>query len=77
MGWIGTSNKNVFNAVQDGQQQNFKTVNNLLTLQDNHVEEFFQYHGEAFLSISSFSVLGVPAGSQGKIAAFCNITLTI
>ena len=49
MGVFGTSNRNVFNAVQDGQQQNFKTVNNLLTLQDNHVEEFFQYHGEAFL----------------------------
>jgi hypothetical protein len=49
MGVFGTSNKNVFNAVQDTQQKNFKTVNNLLTLQDNHVEEFFQYHGEAFL----------------------------
>jgi len=28
----------------------FKTVNNLLSLQDNHVEEFLQYHGESFLS---------------------------
>ena len=25
-------------------------MNNLLTLQDNHVEEFFQYHGEQFLT---------------------------
>ena len=47
---FGTSNRTVFRAVQDTQQQNFKTVNNLLTLQDNHVEEFFQYHGEAFLT---------------------------
>ena len=36
------------NALQTQQQSNFKTVNNLLTLQDNHVEEFFQYHGEEF-----------------------------
>ena len=33
----------------NSQQQNFKTVNNLLTLQENHVEEFFQYHGEEFM----------------------------
>jgi hypothetical protein len=31
------------------QQAQFKTMNNLLTLQENHVEDFFQYHGEAFL----------------------------
>ena len=24
-------------------------MNNLLSLQENHVEEFFQYHGEQFL----------------------------
>ena len=36
------------NALQTQQQSNFKTVNNLLTLQENHVEEFFQYHGEEF-----------------------------
>ena len=47
---FGTSNRTVFRAVQDTQQQNFKTVNNLLTLQDNHVEEFLQYHGEAFFA---------------------------
>tara|TARA_Y100000401_G_scaffold61156_1_gene48459 strand:+ start:475 stop:1134 length:660 start_codon:yes stop_codon:yes gene_type:complete len=37
------------NALANSQQQNFKTVNNLLTLQENHVEEFFQYHGEEFM----------------------------
>jgi hypothetical protein len=37
------------NALASSQQQNFKTVNNLLTLQENHVEEFFQYHGEEFM----------------------------
>ena len=38
------------NALANSQQQSFKTVNNLLTLQENHVEEFFQYHGEEFLA---------------------------
>ena len=38
------------NLAQDSQAQNFKAVNNLLTLQENHVEEFFQYHGEEFLA---------------------------
>ena len=37
------------NALASSQQQSFKTVNNLLTLQENHVEEFFQYHGEEFM----------------------------
>ena len=36
--------------MQSNQQAQFKTMNNLLTLQENHVEDFFQYHGEAFLS---------------------------
>jgi len=36
--------------MQSNQQSQFKTMNNLLTLQENHVEDFFQYHGEAFLS---------------------------
>jgi hypothetical protein len=43
------SNQSVYNAIQDSRSQQFKTVNNLLTLQENHVEEFFQYHGESFL----------------------------
>ena len=46
---FGTSNGTVLTAVQAQGDQNFKTVNNLLSLQDNHVEEFFQYHGEKFL----------------------------
>ena len=29
-------------------------MNNLLTLQDNHVEEFLQYHGHEFFSIEKF-----------------------
>jgi len=37
-------------AIDGQQQQNFKAVNNLLTLQENPVEEFFQYHGEEFIS---------------------------
>ena len=46
---IGTSNGAVMREVQNNQQSTFKTVNNLLTLQENHVEEFFEYHGENFL----------------------------
>ena len=37
-------------AIDNQNQQNFKTVNNLLTLQENPVEEFFQYHGEEFIA---------------------------
>ena len=50
MGILGTSNGTVMNAVQAQGDAQFKTVNNLLSLQDNHVEEFFQYHGEQFLT---------------------------
>tara|TARA_R100000353_G_scaffold90531_1_gene66828 strand:+ start:6887 stop:7534 length:648 start_codon:yes stop_codon:yes gene_type:complete len=50
MGILGTSNGTVLNAVQAQNDQQFKNVNNLLSLQDNHVEEFFQYHGKEFLS---------------------------
>lgn len=46
---LGTSNKTVLGAVQAQSDSQFKTVNNLLSLQENHVEEFFQYHGEQFL----------------------------
>ena len=49
MGILGTSNGTVMNAVQQQGEQQFKSMNNLLSLQDNHVEEFFQYHGEHFL----------------------------
>ena len=50
MGMFGTSNGTVLGAVQASNDTQFKSMNNLLSLQDNHVEEFFQYHGEAFLS---------------------------
>tara|TARA_R100000458_G_C8222153_1_gene206173 strand:+ start:313 stop:1023 length:711 start_codon:yes stop_codon:yes gene_type:complete len=50
MGLFGTSNTSLYNTMQSNQQAQFKTMNNLLTLQENHVEDFFQYHGEAFLS---------------------------
>lgn len=49
MSW-GTSRSDIMGAVQAQGDANFKTVNNLLSLQDNHVEEFFQYHGVKFLS---------------------------
>lgn len=50
MGLFGTSNSTLYNQMQSNQQSQFKTMNNLLTLQENHVEDFFQYHGESFLS---------------------------
>ena len=50
MGLFGTSNSTLYNTMQTNQQSQFKTMNNLLTLQENHVEDFFQYHGEAFLA---------------------------
>tara|TARA_R100001015_G_C4632176_1_gene195405 strand:- start:3002 stop:3652 length:651 start_codon:yes stop_codon:yes gene_type:complete len=49
VGILGTSNSTVLGAVQAQSDTQFKTVNNLLSLQENHVEEFFQYHGEQFL----------------------------
>ena len=49
MGWLGTSNSSLSNQITQNQQTQFKSMNNLLTLQENHVEEFFYYHGEAFL----------------------------
>ena len=67
MGILGTSNKTVLGAVQQQSDQQFKNVNNLLSLQDNHVEEFFQYHGQMFLtqmakpsSINSMPTLPLP-----------------
>ena len=43
-------NSTLMNGIQAQGDANFKNMNNLLSLQDNHVEEFFQYHGEAFLT---------------------------
>jgi hypothetical protein len=50
MGIMGTSNKTISNQINEQNKSTFKTVNNLLTLQENHVEEFFQYHGIDFLT---------------------------
>ena len=48
MGW-GTSNKDIVQQIDASTAANFKATNNLLTLQTNHVEEFFEYHGQYFL----------------------------
>ncbi len=50
MGVFGTSNGQIASQINDSQTAQFKAVNNLLTLQENHVEEFFEYHGVQFLS---------------------------
>ena len=50
MGILGTSNGNLAKQISSSNNNTFKTVNNLLTLQENHVEEFFQYHGPEFLA---------------------------
>lgn len=50
MGLLGTSNRNLAQQITAQGQADFKVMNNLLTLQENHVEEFFTYHGESFLS---------------------------
>jgi hypothetical protein len=49
MGLLGTTNTTLSNQITQQGQSDFKVMNNLLTLQENHVEDFFQYHGEAFL----------------------------
>tara|TARA_R100000781_G_scaffold76230_3_gene47394 strand:- start:937 stop:1626 length:690 start_codon:yes stop_codon:yes gene_type:complete len=46
----GTSNSALAKQMTASNQEQFKSMNNLLTLQENHVEEFFYYHGEAFLT---------------------------
>lgn len=50
MGLFGTSNSALSSQMNTMGQSQFKMTNNLLTLQENHVEEFFQYHGEQFLN---------------------------
>ena len=60
MGLFGTSNSTIYSQMNANQQAQFKTMNNLLTLQENHVEDFFQYHGE--LEIILF--LGLVQGGQ-------------
>ena len=46
---FGTSNSTLANNMAVNQEKNFKDTYNLLTLQDNHVEEFLKYHGVDFL----------------------------
>ena len=50
MGILGTSNGALASQMNQHNTDNFKAMNNLLTLQDNHVEEFLLYHGEAFFT---------------------------
>ena len=40
MGWLGTSNSSLANQMTQQTQTQFKSMNNLLTLRENHVEEF-------------------------------------
>ena len=49
MGLLGTSNSSIAAQIDAQVAAQFKATNNLLTLQTNHVEEFFEYHGEGFL----------------------------
>ncbi len=49
MGVFGTSNTSLASQMEAQSAAQFKATNNLLTLQTNHVEEFFEYHGEGFL----------------------------
>ena len=48
--WGNTSNNALGKQITASNQEQFKSMNNLLTLQENHVEEFFYYHGETFLT---------------------------
>jgi len=50
MGILGTSNGALASQMNQHNSDNFKAMNNLLTLQDNHVEEFLLYHGDAFFT---------------------------
>ena len=50
MGVFGTSNTSLANQITAQGAADFKAVNNLLTLQENHVEEFFTYHGIEFIT---------------------------
>jgi hypothetical protein len=50
MGLFGTSNGAIMSSLSGQNDAQFKSMNNLLSLQENHVEEFFQYHGMHFIS---------------------------
>ena len=76
MGVFGTSNGAVMGAVNAQNDQQFKNVNNLLSLQDNHVEEFFQYHGEQFLSTLEKLMEDVTERVVSQMLAKLSFTLT-
>jgi len=76
MGVFGTSNGAVMGAVNPQNDQQFKNVNNLLSLQDNHVEEFFQYHGEQFLSTLEKLMEDVTERVVSQMLAKLSFTLT-
>ena len=67
MGFLGTSNGAVMGAVQAQSEQQFKNVSNLLSLQENHVEEFFQYHGQQFFAALEQLMEDVVARSVSKM----------
>lgn len=74
MGLFGTSNSQLANSINTSQQNQFKTMNNLLTLQENHVEDFFQYHGEAFLSSMEQLIEDVVARVVGEMLSKLEFT---
>tara|TARA_R110002073_G_scaffold333341_1_gene520695 strand:- start:188 stop:859 length:672 start_codon:yes stop_codon:yes gene_type:complete len=76
MGVFGTSNGAVMGAVNAQNDQQFKNVNNLLSLQDNHVEEFFQYHGEQFLGALEKMMEDVTERVVSKMLAKLSFTMT-
>jgi len=47
---FGPNRNDIMGAVSAQSDTQFKTMNNLLSLQENHVEEFFQYHGQQFFT---------------------------
>ena len=73
---FGTSNGTVLAAVNGQNDTQFKTVNNLLSLQDNHVEEFFQYHGEQFLGALEKMMEDVTERVVSKMLAKLSFTMT-
>tara|TARA_R110002020_G_scaffold52438_6_gene147374 strand:+ start:1677 stop:2369 length:693 start_codon:yes stop_codon:yes gene_type:complete len=67
MGLFGTSNGQLMSSMNANNQSQFKTMNNLLTLQENHVEDFFQYHGEAFLAAMDKLIEDAVSRSVGNL----------
>tara|TARA_R110000744_G_scaffold25769_3_gene63747 strand:- start:2381 stop:3034 length:654 start_codon:yes stop_codon:yes gene_type:complete len=76
MGLMGTSNGTVLGAVNAQNDMQFKSMNNLLSLQDNHVEEFFQYHGEHFLTALEKLMEDVTERVVSQMLAKLSFTMT-